>query len=382
MIRVRARQLLVMTVKELRQLVRDRLLLGFVVYIFSVHIVISTIGASFNLRRSPTLVHDGAHAAASRELVARLQPPFFDVVGEVADPRAGARALDRSEARMVLDIPADLARTLGRGDAPAHLQLVVDTSKVTLGFLASSYTARIVEDYGRELAAARLARLGVAGAPPRIECRERSWYNFTLDDRWSMSVFILLTMMTVACVMLPATAAVREKERGTIEQLLVSPLTPLQIMIAKVLAMILVTVAGTLLAVYGVLRPIFGVPMRGSAPLFFAMVALYAFTMSGLGLVLATLARTSAQTGLLVILTVMPILQLSGTVSPVESMPPALQHAVELSPLHHLLTIAYGIIFRGEGLATLWPSSAAMIGIGAALFAVGLWRFRAQLASR
>ncbi len=370
---MRGRQILVLTVKELRQLWRDRALRLFVIYIFSLHIVISTLGAASDLRRAPTLVHDGDRSVESRELVQRLRAPYFEVAGEVGDARAGAAAIDRGDARLLVDIPEDFARRLGRGQA-TRVQVIVDTSKVSLGYLASAYATRIAERFGAEIAARRLG-----GPVPRIENRERTWYNFTLDDRWSMSLFILLTMMTVACVMLPA-AAVREKERGTIEQLLVSPLTPLQIMVPKVVAMVLVTLAGTMFAMYAIARPIFGVPLRGSAPLFFAIVALYAATLSGLGLALATLARTSAQVGLLVILTVMPILQLSGTSSPIETMPAALRYAVELSPLRHFLRMSYGIVFRGEGLAAIWPSALAMVGLGVALFALGLWRFRKQLA--
>jgi len=377
--RVAARQLSVLIGKELRQLVRDRVLLVFTVYIFSLHIVITTLGASDDLRRAATVVHDGDQSAMSRDLVQRLRPPYFAVTGEVANAADGARALDEGTARVFLDVPEDFSEKLGRPDQQASVQLLVDTSKVSLGYLASSYASRIVGDVGSEAAAARLARAGIVEAPPRIESRERTWYNFTLDLKASFALQSLIMMMSVACVMLPATAAVREKERGTIEQLLVSPVSPLQIMLSKVVAMVLVTLTGTALAVYGVLEPIFGVPMRGSAPLFFAMVALYASALAGLGLVLATLARSSGQVGLLVILTVLPMLFLSGTNTPIEGMPRPEQWAIQALPLYHFVHIAYGVLFRGEGLASLWPSALAVAGIGTVLFSLGLWRFRKQL---
>jgi ABC-2 type transport system permease protein len=151
-------------------------------------------------------------------------------------------------------------------------------------------------------------------------------------------------------------------------------------MTAKIVAMVLVSLAGTAVALYGVLEPIFGLPMRGSALLFFAMVALYSFALSGLGLVLASLARSSAQVGLLVVLTVLPMLNLSGLTSPVEGMPQMMRWGVELSPLYHFAHAAYGIAFRGEGLLSLWRSAASMLGLGLVLIALGLWRFRAQFA--
>ncbi|MGH7298623.1 MAG: ABC transporter permease [Polyangiaceae bacterium] len=377
---VAARQLAVLVGKELRQLARDRVLLVFTVYIFSLHIVVTTMGANDDLRRAVTVVHDGDHSRASRELVQRLRPPYFTVTGEVADARAGARALDEGTASVFVDLPEDFSERLGRPDEQASVQMLVDTSQVSLGYLASAYGSRIAADYGAEVAAERLRRAGIAEPPPRIETRERTWYNFTLDLKRSFALQSLIMMMSVACVMLPATAAVREKERGTIEQLLVSPVSPLQIMLAKVVAMVLVTLAGTALAFYGVLGPVFGVPMRGSPVLFFAMVALYAFALAGLGLVLSTLSRSSGQVGLLVILTVLPMIFLSGTATPIEGMPRAEQWAIEALPLYHFVHISYGIVFRGETLASLWPSMLAVAAIGSVFFALGLWRFRKQLA--
>jgi ABC-2 type transport system permease protein len=378
--RLALRQLLVLIGKELRQLVRNRILFGFTVYIFSLHIVITTLGASDDLRRASTVVRDGDRSAASRELVQRLRPPYFTVTGEVSSAQEGARALDEGTARVFVDIPEDFSERLGRSDDQASVQVLIDTSKASLGYLASSYVSRIAGGLGADVAAARLARAGIAEPPPRIESRERTWYNVALDLRSSFALQSLIMMMSVACVMLPATAAVREKERGTIEQLLVSPVSPLQIMWSKIGAMVLVTLTGTALAVYGVLEPIFDVPMRGSAPLFFAMVALYAFALAGLGLVLATLARSSGQVGLLVILTVLPMIFLSGTATPIEGMPRAMQWAIEALPLYHFVHITYGIAFRGEGIGSLWPQALAVAAIGSVFFVLGLWRFRKQFA--
>jgi ABC-2 type transport system permease protein len=185
-------------------------------------------------------------------------------------------------------------------------------------------------------------------------------------------------MMTVACIVLPGAALVREKERGTIEQPLVSLLAPFQVMFAKVLAMMFVTVAGTAVALLAVMHPIFGVPIRGSLPLFLLLTALYAFTNAGLGLVSATSARNSGQLGMIVLLLVTPIIMLSGTWVTLKSMPPALRAATLLSPLRHFIDIAYGILLRGSGWGALARPVAAMTGLGIALFGTGLWRFRGQ----
>lgn len=375
-----ARQLLVLVVKELRQLVRDRVLLGFTIYLFSAHLVVMTASASDDLRRASTVVHDGDRSDASRELAQRLRAPYFTPTREVADAADGLRALDDGTARLFVDVPQDFSERLGRADRQASVQVFVDTSKTSLGYLAASYVGRIVGELSDSVARRRLAEAGIVGSPPHIETRERTWYNFTLDLRASFGLQSLLIMMSMMGIMLPATAAVREKERGTIEQLLVSPVTPLQIMMSKVVAMILVTLLGSALALYGVLEPVFAVPMRGSVLLFFTMVALYAFAVAGLGLLLATLARTSGQVGLLVIMTGLPMVFLSGTSTPIEGMAPAMQWIIEALPLSHFVRISYGIAFRGEGIGTLWLEALTMCGIGSVFFLVGLLRFRGQLA--
>jgi ABC-2 type transport system permease protein len=211
-----------------------------------------------------------------------------------------------------------------------------------------------------------------------VENRIRLWHNADLNEEWFRSIAELITMMTVMCIVLPAAALIREKERGTIEQLLVSPLSPVQVMLAKVIAMEAVMLAGVAVALFGIMQPIYHVPVRGSLVLLFALTAIYAFTNAGLGLAAATFARNMGQTGLLVLLIVMPIITLSGTWTPFESMPEWLRAAMTLSPLRHFVDIIYSILLRGAGLAVLWKSVLAMCVLGAALFAIGLARFRRQ----
>lgn len=372
------RQIWALTVKELRQLSRDRTLMIFIIYFFTLVIVQAGTTVSTELSNARILVHDADHSAASRDLIYRFQQPYFRYSGEVASADQGYRALERGDATMLLDIPEHFAKTLGRGEQTAKVQLLVDTSKATRGYLASSYSVRIGAEFSQEWAQRHGARHGAKGALPVIESRPHTWYNPDLNEAWFATISELLTMMTVVCVLLPASALVREKERGTIEQLLVSPLSPFQIMFAKVLAMTLVILLGSAVSLLGIMRPMFGVPVRGSLALFFALTALYAFTSSGLGLLVATFARNSAQSGSLMLLVVMPIVLLSGTWTPLESLPPAIRTVMNLSPLRHYIDIAYGILLRGSGLATLWDSVLAMIVLGVALFGLGMWRFRRQ----
>lgn len=374
-----SRQLVALTSKELKQLWRDRALFGFAIYVFTLNIVLAAGGSSFELNRVPVIVNDADHSSAARDLAYRFQPPYFALRGEAGDPQQALRKLDREEARVLIDIPQGFGETLREGTQPATVQMLVDASHANSGYLAASYGAAIAGGFGAEWAQRALARSGVDPATmPHIENRVRLWHNADLNEPWFHTIAELLTMMTVMCILLPAAALVREKERGTIEQLLVSPLSPLQVMLAKVLAMMAVMLVGVSVALFGIMQPIYHVPIKGSLVLLFALTALYAFTNAGLGLAAATFARNSGQVGLLVLLLVMPIINLSGTWTPFESMPVWLRAAMAMSPLHHFVDIAYSILLRGAGLDVLWDSVLAMTALGAALFAIGLIRFRGQ----
>ncbi|MDH5195308.1 MAG: ABC transporter permease, partial [Nitrospira sp.] len=173
---------------------------------------------------------------------------------------------------------------------------------------------------------------------------------------------------------------VREKEHGTVEQLLVSPVTPLQIMLSKVLAMTLVILAATALAMATVLQPIFGVPIKGSVSLFFLVTVLYSFTTAGLGLFAATVTKNQAQIGMLALLVISPMLLLSGITTPLEAMPPWVQSLMALSPLRYYIDVTYGVLLKGVGLELLWDSILALALLGGSLFGLGMWRFRRQFA--
>ena len=373
------RQVTVMTLKELKQLRHDRALFIYIAYIFTLNIFLAAGAASLELSRAPVAVVDGDRSAASRELVSRFLPPYFREPRHIDRPHTALNLLDHGDAKLVLDIPADFQRELLRGNQPVAVQAQVDTGQANSGFLASNYASRIVAGYSEEWTRHYLTEAGLDPRDlPRIDNRVRLRYNPDLREPWFSTLSELLSMMTVACILLPAAAMVREKERGTIEQLLVTPLSPFQIMIAKVLSMSLVMLAGATVALYGIMVPFYGVPVRGSAILFFLLTALYAFTNAGLGLVAATYARTSAQAGMLVLLMVMPIITLSGTWTPLASMPSWLRTVMFISPLRHFVDIAYGILLRGAGLDTLWDSVLAMGLLGLALFAWGMARFRRQ----
>ncbi|MCA3020366.1 MAG: ABC transporter permease, partial [Rhodocyclaceae bacterium] len=265
------RQVAALVGKEWRQLLRDTALVGFVVFIFTLDILIAAGAPELDLRSAPIGLIDRDGSVASRELAGRLRAPYFDVRAVADDEAQVARALERGQLRAVLTVPHGFERALVRGET-AQVQLVVEAADSNLGYLVASYTERILA-----LLASDLAPAGAASDTlPEVRLQARFRFNPALTEAWYATISELLTMLTVASILLPAAAMVREKERGTIEQLLVSPLSPLQIVLAKVVAMAGVVLVGSTVAVGLVMHGLLGVPFAGSPLLFFSLVALYA----------------------------------------------------------------------------------------------------------
>ncbi|MDO8775562.1 MAG: ABC transporter permease [Burkholderiaceae bacterium] len=374
------RRLAVMTVKEIRQLLRDPVLLSFMAFIFTVNIYLQGSSVSMQLNQAPMVVQDADHSASSRDLIYRFRPPYFRLDGEVASSREAIRLLDRGEVMLSLDIPAQFQEALRKGE-PAAVQLQVDATHPLPGFLASSYAARIVGQFSLESALERegLTLADLENVPVVID-DQRVRFNPNQKDTWFMPISELMEGITLFAILLPAAAMVREKERGTVEQLLVSPLTPFQIVFPKVIAMTIVILLGMSLSLLTVLGPLFQVPMQGSLPLFYAVTTLYIFTNAGLGLFIATIARNLAQVGLLSLLILAPILLLSGLWTPPEAMPAWMRWATLASPMRHYIDVSYGILLKGAGLDLLWDSVLAIGLLGAVIFLLGIRRFRGQFA--
>ena len=379
-LRVWWRRLHVMTTKEMIQLLRDPMLMFLIVYAFTADVYNAGSGVTLQLKQAAVAVMDQDRSAASRELLSRFQPPYFRLAGSVANERAGQRLLDNADAMLVLTIPPQFEKSLARGEQ-TQVQMQIDATNSVLGFLAYSYATQIVSTYGLQAAAQRLGldpTGGIASGVPMVQNDQRVWYNPNQNDAWFMSISEMLNVITLLALLLPAAAMVREKERGTIEQLLVSPLTLMQIMLPKVFAMTFVILLGTGLSFLLVLKPVFGVPFRGSVALFLLITAFYIVALSGLGLFIATIARNLAQVGMLAILLIAPMIFLSGAWTPPEAMPVVMRYAMFISPLYYYIDAAYGIVLKGAGLDVLWPSVLGILVFGSVTAALGLWRFRRQ----
>jgi ABC-2 type transport system permease protein len=371
-------RIIAMTVKELKQLMRDPVLLLIIAYFFTADIYMAGDGINMNLRNASLMVIDHDHSAASRELIYRFRQPYFDFKGEISGKSEAENLLNAGRILAVLDIPENFNSLLLQGK-PTAVQFQVDTSNTVLGTLATSYAKEISMDFGHDFVIKRLGlNPGQMGSIPTIQNRYRVLYNPNRIDSWFMSVSELFTAITILSMMLPAAAAVREKERGTIEQLAVSPLSSFQILLPKVISMGLVILLGVAVSMYLIIIPVFHTPFKGSIGLFFTVTAIYVFTTSGLGLFIATVSRSLGQVSMLVLLLLLPIILLSGAWTPPEAMPQAIHWAMYISPLYYYNEIIYAILLKGARIDILWDSLLGLTILGVVFFSFGVWRFRRQ----
>ena len=377
--RVWWRRVQAMTWKELLQLLRDPVLLVFVLYAFTADIYNAASGVSFQLNNAALVLSDSDRTAASRELAARFMPPEFRWAGAMTHPEQGQQMLDDGKAMAVLDIPPGFGAALARGDGTA-VQMQIDASNSVQGFLAAVDATQIIARYGLEQSASRLGVDLSSGLStgPVFSNHTRVWFNPNQNDAWFMGISELLNVVTLFSMLLPAAAMVREKERGTIEQLLVSPLSPLQIMLPKIIAMVAVILGGTALGLFGVLIPVFSIPVAGSLLLFFALTTVYVSTLAGIGIGIATVTRNMAQAGMMVILILAPMMFLSGAWTPPEAMPAVMRWGMYVSPLYYYINASYGILMKGAGITVLWPMFAGIVVLGLLVRSVTMLRFKKQ----
>jgi ABC-2 type transport system permease protein len=356
--------------KELRSLAADPVLLLFVAYAFTFAIYSQATGISHELHNASVGIVDEDRSPLSERirdalLPPRFRPPELIPLGEVD------RRMDTGRHTFVLDIPPGFqADLLAR--RPTAIQLNIDATAVMQAGLGAGYIQGIVAQEAADL-------LGASTAVP-VELRLRMAFNPTLESSWFTGVMGIINNITMLAVLLAGAAVIREREHGTLDHLLVMPVSPFEIAMAKVWSNGLVITAATGLSLWLVVRHAIGVPIAGSVPLFLAGVALYLFFASAVGILLGTVARSMPQLGLLFILIVLPMNMLSGGSTPFESMPRALQVVMSAFPSTHFVAFAQAILYRGAGFDIVWPRFLATGLVGALVLTVALLRFRAATA--
>ena len=365
-------RLLALIGKELRTFVRDPALVFVVAFLFLLHPYQSAAEFTMAVKNYPVAVYDLDRSQQSAAFVEKLRAPYFSLSRHVRTNREVAGVLERGEASMVVIIPEGFARRIHRG-APAAVQVLGDGTYSPTAELAGAYVLAIAQEFveAQQHEPPHHANLPVADARLRIR------YNPTLRGEWPNGLDMLFMGVSLISLLLPAAFMVREKEQGTIEQLLVSPLRPWEIVASKLLPMMLLTTVAAL-AGLGVLVLAFGLPVRGSLALFLAATALTVFGMGGLSLMIATVTRTLPSAMLLAFMLMIPIQFLSGNITPVEAMPAWQYYMTLLSPQRYYLNIGYSILLKGASFAVLWKDFVGLVLVGSVLFALGARRFQRQ----
>jgi ABC-2 type transport system permease protein len=373
------RRLLAIIVKEVQQLRRDRLTFAMMFGVPIMQLLLFGYAINTDVRHIPTVVFDQDSSAQSRDLARSLEATgFYDIVGPVSDYEQVGRAFRSGTARVALVIPPRYAADLRRGRT-ARVQLVVDGSDPQTVSSATSTAASLVAARSGQLTAARLARAGTATPPAPIEVEPTTWYNPDLRTAVYIVPGLVGVILTMTMLMLTSMAIVRERERGTLEQLIVSPVRNIELMVGKILPYVVMGyVQMTLILTAG--HFIFGVPLVGSLPLLYALAFVFIAANLSLGLVFSTLARSQQQAMQMSFFFLLPNILLSGFMFPWEAMPEPARWLSEALPLTHFLRIVRGVVLRGSGLADLAGEAAALVVIIGVLILIASLRFRKRLA--
>lgn len=359
-------------VKELRSFLADPILLVLVIYIFTVAVYSVATGAKTEVVNAAVAVVDEDRSPLSRQIAAALLPPYFQQARYI-DAEEAITGMDRNEFVFLIDIPPNFERDLLRGDKPS-IQVSADATAMSLAGIGVNYVSSIIS---QEISVV-LREHGVSSDQP-INLVSRYLFNPNADSLRYTSVMQVINNVSMLAIILAGAALIRERERGTVEHLLVMPVSAAEIMVAKIWANGLVILIGALISLSLVVQTILGIPIAGSLTLFAVGIAVYLTAATGLGIMLATFASTMPQFALLAIPVLIIFELLSGSATPMESMPVWLQNVMQLSPSTHFVAYAQAILYRGAGLSIVWPKLAMMGAISVAFFVIALARFRKAL---
>lgn len=348
-------------VKELRGLGRDKSMLVLIIYAFTLSIYFGSRAMPETLNRAAIAIVDEDQSPVSSRITTAFYPPYFSAPRLIAQPEMDHR-MDAGIDTFALDIPPNFQRDLLAGKSPT-IQLNIDATRMSQAFSGGGYIQTIVtKEIGEFLSRYR----SDASLPVDLALRAR--FNPQLTKTWFGAVTNVITAITMLSIVLTGAALIREREHGTIEHLLVMPVTPTEIMISKIWSMIFVVLIASSLSLVLIVQGLLAVPIQGSLALFLAGTVLHLFAMTCLGIFLATIAGSMPQFGLLLIMVLLPLQALSGALTPRESMPEIIQVMMLAAPNTHFVILAQSILFRGAGFDVVWPQFAALFGIGAVLF--------------
>ncbi|MFQ3226043.1 MAG: ABC-2 type transport system permease protein [Lentimonas sp.] len=361
-------------IKELQILSQDRLVLALLVWALTLSVYIMATGTSTEVHHASIAFVDEDHSGLSRKMINAFYPPSFlePAIIESSDMDA---AMDAGRYIFIVDIPPYFEADVRSGRQPT-IQLNIDATAVIQAGVGATYVQNILSN---EIS--RYAKGTEAASSYPVNLITHTAFNRNRTTAWFASIVALTNQVTMLTVILTGAALIREREHGTLEHLLVMPLTSFDIAMSKVWANSLVLLVGVALSLYFVIIKLLEVPIAGSITLFLTGTALYLFFATALGILLGTIARSMAQFALLFIVVILVVMLLSGGTTPIESQPEWLRKCTWLLPSRHFVSSSQAILFRGAGFKVVWPEFAVIVGQGFVFFLISLQLFRRSLAS-
>jgi ABC-2 type transport system permease protein len=346
-----------LSVKELRSLLADPILLAVIAYVFTVAVYQVATSIKFEVESARVAVADEDHSELSRRIASALLPPLFKTP-DLIEPRDIDSGMDSGRYIFVIEIPPKFESDV-LADKKPSVQINVDATAMAL----AGNGAVDIQNIILQETAAFLHRDGGEGTQP-VDLVVRAKFNPNLNSVWFTSVMQVINNVAILSILLTGAALIREREHGTIEHLLVMPVTPLEIMLSKIFANGTVIVGASLLSLWLVVQGVLGVPIAGSVPLFIFGSILFMFSVTALGLLLATYARTMPQFGLLALPVIVILYLLSGSTTPLETMPAWLQTIMQVTPNTQFVSFAQAVLYRGAGADLVWRQLLAMMAFG------------------
>jgi ABC-2 type transport system permease protein len=368
-------------VKEFLQIRRDLRMIPVIFVAPVVQITVFGFAVNTDVTKVPTVLVDEDRSAASRDFVSRFADSgYFEVVASEERADAAERWLAAGGAQLGLVLAPGFGAALAAGRTAA-LQVIADGSDAASANIALGYASAVAQGYGVEVQARRLRAAGAASpaAAGQLALEPRVFYNPDLRSRWFYVPAVLAMVLLVMTLLLSAMGVVREKEIGTMEQLIVTPIRPWQLLVGKLAPFAIIGVVQvflvTAVTIFG-----FGVPLRGSFLVLLGLSVLFILSTLGLGLLVSTVVQNQQQAMMgSALALMMPMILLSGLIFPIENMPPVMQVVTYAIPLRYYAEIIRGVFLRGSGLAVLWPQAVTLLGMGLAILTVASLRFRKRL---
>ncbi len=361
-----------MVIKEFIQILRDKRMKAIVFVVPVLQTLVFGFAVTTDVNNIPTAIMDLDHSFESRELVRRFASSgYFTIMATPATPGAVRELLDRATVSVALQINRGFSADLKKG-IPASIQVIADGTDSNTTTVAMDYAGRIIKKYSQDLAGTDL------GSSARIDVRQRAWYNPELKSKNYNVPGVIAMVIMLTSLLLTSMAVVREREMGTMEQLMVTPLKPVELILGKTIPfaiiaffdMILITVLGVLM---------FRIPINGPLWLLPLSTAIYLLSVLGIGLFVSTVAKTQQQALMASFLFYMPAILLSGFMFPIENMPVIFQYLTYANPLRYFLVIIRGIFLKGNGFGILWPQMLSLFILGVVVLMLSSLRFRKRL---